>query len=268
MTGAASAEPIAGTRMRIVSWNVNGIRACAQKGLLEWMADSNADVICLQETKARPEQLDDDLLHPPDYQAYWNSATRAGYSGVVTYTRLVPRQVVYGLGDGWHDDEGRVIRTDFAGLTVFNIYFPNGQRDAERLAYKLSFYDHFLAVAEELRGAGHRLVISGDFNTAHKEIDLANPQENSDRSGFLPLERAWLDRFVAHGYVDTFREFSREPDQYTWWTYRFGARRRNIGWRIDYHFISAELRPYLTAATIHPEVMGSDHCPVGIELDL
>ncbi|MGD2062585.1 MAG: exodeoxyribonuclease III [Nitrospirota bacterium] len=254
--------------MKILSWNVNGIRACAQKGLLQWMADCDADVICLQETKAKPEQLDKALLHPPGYNAYWYSAERPGYSGVVTYSRIAPRQVVYGLRGGWQDDEGRVIRTDFDGLTLFNVYFPNGQRDAERLAYKLAFYDHFLGIAEELRRAGHRLVVSGDYNTAHKEIDLANPKENSERSGFLPVERAWLDRFVAHGYVDTFREFNQEPDQYTWWTYRFGARRRNIGWRIDYHFVSAELRPHLTAATIHPEVTGSDHCPVGIELEL
>lgn len=252
--------------MKILSWNVNGIRACASKGLVEWIVGSEADIICLQETKARPEQLDRSLLEVPGYQAIWHSAERPGYSGVVTYTRSTPLQVEYGIGDGWEDREGRAIRTDFPDFTLFNIYFPNGQRDQERLDYKLAFYDHLLATSEALRAGGHRIVISGDFNTAHKEIDLANPKENSERSGFLPVERAWLDKLVAHGYIDTFREFNAAPEQYTWWTYRFGARRRNIGWRIDYHFVSEELRSCLRGATIHPRVMGSDHCPVGVEL--
>jgi len=252
--------------MKILSWNVNGIRACATKGLVEWMVASEADIICLQETKAKPEQLDRSLLEVPGYRAFWHSAERPGYSGVVTYTRTEPRHVEYGLGDGWEDREGRAIRTDFADFTLFNIYFPNGQRDQERLDYKLAFYDHLLDTAEALRRDGHRLVICGDYNTAHKEIDLANPKENSDRSGFLPVERAWLDKLVDHGYVDTFRAFNPAPEQYTWWTYRFGARRRNIGWRIDYHFVSEDLRPYLRGATIHPEITGSDHCPVGLEL--
>ena len=252
--------------IKLLSWNVNGIRAVKGKGFLEWFYKENPDILCLQETKAQPEQLDADLLEPEGYHAYWNYPERRGYSGVAVYTREKPQNVSYDLGDNSLDIEGRVIIAEYPGFTLMNIYFPNGKRDQERLDYKMAFYDIFLDYADKLRTEGKKLVICGDVNTAHREIDLARPKESSKVSGFLRIEREWIDKFVAHGYVDTFRIFNKDPDQYTWWDMKSGARARNVGWRIDYFYLSEDLLPSLTGAFIMPDIMGSDHCPIGIVL--
>ena len=252
--------------VRILSWNVNGIRAAAKKNFLPWLKKQSPDILCLQEIKATPAQLAPELRYPLDYQAEWNPAERPGYSGVATFSKekaavvkrncLVPR----------FDCEGRMLETEFPEFTLLNIYFPNGKSGDLRLKYKMDFYDASLKYFTKLRKQKKKLVICGDYNTAHKEIDLARPKENSDISGFLPEERAWMDKLVSHGFVDTFRVFNKEAGNYSWWDMRTGARERNVGWRIDYHFISEDLRPNLKEAFISPEVMGSDHCPVGIVL--
>ena len=254
------------TPIRILSWNVNGVRAVHKKGFLEWLLKEKPDLMCLQETKAMQTQLAPELVSPPGYTSYWNSAERPGYSGVATYSKIEPLSVKKGLGVAAFDGEGRVLQTEFKDFTLFNIYFPNGKMNAERLRFKMDFYDAALKLFIKLRKAGKKIVVCGDVNTAHKEIDLARPKENRKVSGFLPEECAWMDRWVAAGFIDTFRVFHKEPDQYTWWDMLTRARDRNVGWRIDYFFISEELRPNLTQAFIMPEVMGSDHCPVGISL--
>ena len=252
--------------IQILSWNVNGIRAVKNKGFLDFLGVESPDILCLQETKARPDQLDDDLIQPPGYHTYWSYPERKGYSGVALYTKEEPLDIRYDFGDTGIDIEGRVIIAEYPDFVLFNIYYPNGKQGQERLNYKMTFYDIFLAYADSLKDAGKRLVICGDVNTAHKEIDLAHPKENSKVSGFLPEERAWIDSFVSHGYVDTFRQFNTEPHNYTWWDYKSAARERNVGWRIDYFFISENLLPSVTSSFILTEVMGSDHCPIGITL--
>jgi exodeoxyribonuclease-3 len=254
--------------LKLLSWNVNGIRAIKGRGFLEWFYQESPDILCLQETKARPEQLDADLLAPQGYYAYWNHPERKGYSGVALYTKEEPQSISYDLGDASLDIEGRVIIADYPAFTLMNIYFPNGKKDQNRLDYKMAFYGVFLNHADELRKSDKKIIVCGDVNTAHQEIDLARPKENSKVSGFLPIERQWLDKFISHGYVDTFRQFNKEPNQYSWWDMKSGARARNVGWRIDYFFISTDLLPSLTGAFIMPEVMGSDHCPVGIILNV
>ncbi len=252
--------------LKLLCWNVNGIRAVKNKGFLEWLHKESPDVLCLQETKAHPEQLDKDLLEPEGYQAYWNHPERKGYGGVATFTREKPLRVQYDFGAVKLDLEGRVIVTEHPGFILFNIYFPNGKQGEERLRYKLDFYDVFLQFADSLKAKREKLVICGDVNTAHNEIDLARPKENSKVSGFLPVERAWMDKFTSHGYVDTFRHFNNEANHYTWWDLKTGARERNVGWRLDYFFVSENLLPSVTRAFIMPEVMGSDHCPIGVIL--
>ena len=253
--------------MRLLCWNVNGIRAVRGKGFLEWLAEESPDIICLQETKAQPEQLDHDLREPQGYHACWNyPAERKGYSGVAVFTREEPLDIRYGFGVAEFDTEGRTIIAEYPGFVLINIYFPNGKKDETRLKYKMDFYDVFLDFADRLKAKGKRLAICGDFNTAHREIDLARPKANENVSGFLPEERAWIDKFIAHGYVDTFRQFNEEPNQYTWWDFKSGARERNVGWRLDYFFVSDNLLPSVAEAFIMPDVTGSDHCPVGMVL--
>jgi len=253
--------------MRIISWNVNGIRAVQKKGFIEWVEKEDVNVLCLQETKAHVEQLDDELVNISGYKSEWFSAEKKGYSSVATYSNVQTENVVKGFRIDAFDREGRVLRTDYKDFILFNIYFPNGQRDDERLQYKLDFYDTCLEHFEALRKEGKKLVICGDYNTAHTEIDLARPKANEKTSGFLPIERAWMDKFVEHGYIDTFREFHPEPNEYSWWSYRAGARGNNVGWRIDYFFISPELKDNLKDAFILQDVLGSDHCPLGIKLE-
>ncbi len=254
-------------RVRILTWNVNGIRAALKKDFLKWLAGASPDILCVQETKARPEQLGPDLLKPNGYEAVWNSAERPGYSGVATFSKTAPLSVKRGLGAERFDREGRVLETDHGDFTLLNIYFPNGGMNDERLKFKLDFYAEALRYFKALRRKGRKLVIAGDYNTAHKPIDLARPKENEKISGFRPEERAWLDRLVEAGFVDTFRALHPdEAGRYTWWDLRTFARERDIGWRIDYHFVSEELRPNLEEAFILPDVMGSDHCPAGLTL--
>lgn len=252
--------------MIILSWNVNGLRAVAKKGFLDWLGQTKPDILCLQEIKVQLDQLDDSLIRPHGYHGYFHSAQKKGYSGVATYAQKEPLHVQYGFGIPRFDSEGRVLMSDHGDFILFNVYFPNGKMRQERLDYKMEFYEEILNYFDELKKKGKKLVICGDYNTAHKEIDLTRPKENEKISGFLPMERAWMDKLVSHGYVDSFRQFSKEPDQYTWWDMQTFARQRNVGWRIDYHFISENLLPHLKRAWIMPEVMGSDHCPVGIEL--
>lgn len=252
--------------MKLISWNVNGLRAVQRSGFLEWFEAQEADVICLQESRVSEEQIAEELLHPLGYHSYWVSAEKKGYSGVVTYCKRRPRHVQRGIGSETIDREGRVLLTEFPGFTLVNCYFPNSQRGGARLPYKLRFCAALLRMTNKLRRAGKHVVICGDINIAHKAIDLRNPKQNEKNAGFLPGERAWMDRFAGHGYVDTFRHFCDEPGHYTFWSQRKGVRERNIGWRLDYFWVSPELVPKLVSASIHPEVMGSDHCPVGLEL--
>ncbi len=254
--------------MKIISWNVNGIRAADKKGLFDWFKKESPDILCLQEIKALPEQFPPYLKSTPGYHIHINSAERKGYSGVTTFTKEKPIDVKMGFGIEKFDEEGRTLITEFPSFTLFNIYFPNGKKNQDRLDYKLDFYDTFLAYADNLKAKGKNIVVCGDFNTAHEEIDLAHPKANENRSGFLPIERAWIDTFTDHGYVDTFRHFSKEPNQYSWWDMKTRSRERNIGWRIDYFFVNKEFLPSIKKAFIMQDVMGSDHCPVGIEINI
>ena len=252
--------------MKLFSWNVNGVRAIEKKGFLDWLSSESPDILCIQETKAKFEQLPDTLQNIDGYFSYWHSAEKLGYSGVATFSKQEPLHVQYGLGIDKYDKEGRVIITEFENFLLYNIYFPNGQKDEIRLQYKLDFYDDLLEILDDQVASGNNVIVAGDWNTAHKEIDLANPKANANYSGFMPVERAQLDTYVDHGYVDSFRLFHDEPDRYSWWTYRFGARQRNIGWRIDYFFTNQEFADNISDADIHEDIMGSDHCPVSIEL--
>jgi len=252
--------------MKILSWNVNGIRACAQKGFLRWLEKESPDLLCLQETKASAEQLPDELREPKGYHAYWHLGEKKGYSGVALLSKEKPLSVTYGFGEKRFDCEGRIIIAEYPQFVLYGIYFPNGQKDDGRLKYKLDFYDCFLKHVSAAVKRGKAVLVAGDVNTAHHEIDLAHPKANSGISGFLPIERAWMDRFVATGFVDTFRVFHSEPDVYSWWSVRTAARERNIGWRIDYVYVDGAHCGMIRDAFIMADVMGSDHCPVGIVL--
>ena len=252
--------------MRIYSWNVNGLRAVAKKGFFQWIKDENPDIICIQETKLEEEQLTEEIKNLEGYKAYYSFAEKKGYSGVATYTKEEPISVKHGIGIERFDSEGRIVQTEFNDFILLNIYFPNGQRDEERLNYKLEFYDALLDYCNGLVKEGKKLIICGDYNTAHTPMDIKNAKANEKTSGFLPVERAWLDKFIRNGYSDTFRTLNPEAIEYSWWSYMFKARERNTGWRIDYHFVSNNLLSQVVKATILPEVMGSDHCPIMIEI--
>lgn len=248
--------------VRIATWNVNGIRACVKHGFFDWFDREQFDVVCLQETKAREEQLDPGVIAPMGYQSYWHSAEKAGYSGVAVYTKTEPLGVHYGLGVPEIDREGRVLTLEFADFQVISAYFPNSGRDHSRLDYKLDFCRAMLAYCQDLQKRGKHFVLCGDYNIAHREIDLKNPKSNHKTAGFLPAERAWMDQFTEAGFVDCFRQFEPGPDHYTWWSYRPGVRARNIGWRIDYQCVNPELADRVLETTHQPEILGSDHCPV------
>lgn len=254
--------------MKIYSWNINGIRAIKRKGFLDWIDEEQPDIIGLQETKIQDEQITDDLRNIDGYYSYFSFAERKGYSGVALYTKEEPISVEYGMGIEDFDNEGRVLVAEYPGFNLLNIYFPNGKRNKKRLKYKLDFYDALLDYCEGLREEGRELIIFGDYNTAHQEIDLKNPKANENTSGFLPIEREWLDKLQEHNYIDTYRHFYPEKETYSWWSYRTRARERNAGWRIDYQFITNGLQDKLKGADILTDVMGSDHCPVVIELEL
>ncbi|MCK8825908.1 exodeoxyribonuclease III [Fuchsiella alkaliacetigena] len=253
--------------MEIYSWNVNGIRAVKRKGFLDWLAETKPDILGLQEIRIQPEQLTKDLKEIDGYYTYFNCGEVKGYSGVAIYTKEEPESVEYGIGVERFDREGRVIIAHYPQFTLLNIYFPNGRSSQERLEYKLEFYEAILDYCEGLREEGKSLIVCGDYNTAHQEIDLKNPEDNRDKSGFLDIEREWIDRFIDHGYIDTFRYFHPEEVKYSWWSYRTRARERNAGWRIDYHFVSENLIEQVKGADVLTEVMGSDHCPVFLELE-
>ncbi len=251
--------------MKLVSWNVNGIRAVWRKGFLDWFNEAKPDVLCMQETRAWPEQLAPEQIAPPGYESFWVCSEKKGYSGVCIYSRQQPEEVIEGLGEERFDREGRTLTLRFKDFTVVNAYFPNGQRDHARVPYKMDYCAAFLAHCQARRAAGENLLLCGDFNTAHHEIDLKRPTQNRKTTGFLPVERTWMDELVAAEYLDTFRAaHPDQPDHYTWWSNIGGARARNVGWRIDYFFST----PKLDIATAYhmPEVLGSDHCPVGLEL--
>ncbi len=256
-------------RWKLISWNVNGLRAAWKKGFAASLQRLDADVACIQETKLPLAEGAEVFARIAGYESFWaHCAAKKGYSGVGVYTRTPPLSVRYGIGEARFDREGRVIEMDFGDFLLFNVYFPNGQTGPERLQYKLDFYEAFFAYADACRRRSRRVIVGGDFNTAHNEIDLANPKANEHYSGFLRVERDWLDRIVARGWVDTFRRLHPDAVQYSWWTYRFRARERNIGWRIDYFFVSRELFEdgLVQEAFIDPTVAGSDHCPVGLVL--
>jgi len=252
----------------LLSWNVNGIRAVFKKGFVDWFKSVKPDILCLQETKAREEQLPDELKNIKGYKSYFCWGERKGYSGTAIYTKTEPLKISRELGIEKFDNEGRILSAEYDAFILFNIYFPNGKARKERLQYKMDFYEAFLEHVNKLKNKGKKIVICGDVNTAHKEIDLARPKANEKTSGFLPEERAWIDKLLASGFIDTLRMFNDKPEQYTWWDMITRARERNVGWRIDYFFVSDNLKEQTKDAFIMPEVMGSDHCPVGIKLSV
>ena len=254
--------------MKILSWNVNGIRAAVKKGFLQFLDQESPDIICLQETKAHKEQLTSEILEDHGYFTYWHSGERKGYSGVATFCKSRPLYVQEGLGIKKYDKEGRVLITEHNKFLLYNIYFPNGQKNDERLNYKLDFYDDLLPIINDQVDSGNNVIVAGDWNTAHQPIDLARPNENKNTSGFMPVEREKIDLYISHSWVDTFRLFHDEGERYSWWTYRFGARNRNIGWRIDYFFVNEAMVEICKDGDIYQNILGSDHCPISLELEL
>lgn len=253
--------------MKIITWNVNGIRAALGKNALDWAFEQKPDALCLQEVKAREEQLDDEQRAALKLPHVWNAAQRPGYSGVATFFTNQPDEVTIGLGEDKFDVEGRVIQTVWNGIRLFNIYFPNGQRGQDRVDYKLEFYASLLKLCNKLHKRGEQIIITGDFNTAHMPIDLKNPKENEKTSGFLPEEREWVQKFLDAGFVDAYRRLYPEKVEYTWWTYRLNARQRGIGWRLDYFLVSEAFMPRVKDVIVHGNIMGSDHCPVELTFD-
>lgn len=257
--------------MKIICWNVNGVRAVWKKGIVDFMKKEDADLFCIQENKIQEDQLTDELTMPLDYKSEWVCAEKKGYSGVTNYYKKAPKHIQRELGNGTgkHDGEGRMVIFEYEEFTLVNVYIPNGGQGDHRIEFKLNYYDEMLDYFEKLRKEGHNLVICGDFNTAHHPIDLARPEQNENVTGFLPVERAWLDKFTAAGYVDVWRHFNpNTPNVYTWWSYRAGARQRNVGWRIDYFFVNEEFLDKVKNIEVLSEVMGSDHCPLRLELDI
>jgi exodeoxyribonuclease III len=253
--------------LKIWSWNVNGLRAAMNKGFLDILLSGQPDIIGLQETKLQEEQIPPDIIGLKDYHNYWSFAEKKGYSGVCILTKPKPLSVKHGFDTPLYDSEGRIVIAEYEKFYLFNIYFPNGQMNDGRLQYKLGFYERSLEIMEQYRKNGKAVLVTGDYNTAHKPIDLARPKANENYSGFLPIERAWLDKIVEHGWVDTFRAFHPEPDQYSWWSFMGSARAKNVGWRIDYFFINSEHLSIVKDAGIRQDIYGSDHCPVFVEID-
>ncbi len=254
--------------MKIISYNVNGIRAALTKGLAQWLQAAQPDVLCIQETKAQPEQIDQGVFEALGYHAYWHSAQKKGYSGVGILTRLQPNHVEVGCGIPYIDEEGRVLRADFGDVSIISVYMPSGSSGDHRQEVKMQFLSDFQEYINTLKQSRPNLIIAGDYNICHKPIDIHDPVSNAKSSGFLPEEREWLQGFVDSGFIDSFRHFNTQPHQYSWWSYRANARANNKGWRIDYQMVTNNLEDKLTAASILPAAMHSDHCPVTLELSL
>jgi len=252
--------------MKILSYNVNGIRAAMNKGLLTWLAEEDPAIFCVQETKAHPDQIDRNLIHGLGYKDYWESAVKKGYSGVAIFSKLEPKHIEYGCGIQKYDDEGRVLRLDFEDFSIMNVYMPSGTSGDLRQDFKMTWLADFQQYINTLKKEIPNLIICGDFNIAHKEIDIHNPVSNKKSSGFLPEEREWVNQFLASGFIDTFRLFNDAPHRYSWWTYRFGARGNNKGWRIDYFVATESLNDRLLRGDILDDVIHSDHCPTLLEM--
>ena len=252
--------------MKITTWNVNGFRAVLRKNAFDWISDVDPDVLCFQEMKASLDQVSAEEARIDTYEGIWHPAERKGYSGTALYYKENPLSVELGIGIDKFDVEGRVIRAKFPDFYLYNIYFPNGGEGNKRVPFKLDFYESFLKICDELHAQGEKIIVTGDFNTAHKEIDLANPKQNEKNTGFLPEERVWIDRYLEHGFIDAYRELYPDEEKYTWWTYRFNSRERDIGWRLDYYLISEALMNSVEDVVIHSDIMGSDHCPVSLIL--
>ena len=251
--------------MRILSWNVNGLRSVLKNGFLDWLKNDRPEIVCLQESRAHPGDVDPAALEPFGYQTFWNPAQKKGYSGTALYTLEKPEEVT-NLGLSRFDDEGRLQVAHFKDFTILNGYWPNSQPERKRLDYKLDFCKSLARYSNKLVRDGRNVILCGDFNISHKPIDLARPKQNENNPGYYEEERDAMTRFLKHGYVDTFRHYCDEPDHYSWWSYRSGARARNVGWRLDYHCVNETFLPRVKRAWIAADVMGSDHCPVGIEL--
>lgn len=254
--------------LKIISYNLNGIRAAMRKGLIEWLKTANPDIFLVQEIKAKPDQIDIESFTELGYHAYFHSAEKAGYSGVAIFTKIKPDMVKAGCGMDKYDNEGRVLRADFGDISVLSTYFPSGSSGDKRQSFKIEFLKDFKRYIGELKKNRAKIIISGDYNICHEAIDIHNPVSNKNSSGFLPEERAWVSQFLESGFVDSFRIYHPEPGKYSWWTYRFNARKKNLGWRIDYNLITEELKPAMRNADILSDVYHSDHCPVLLELNI
>ncbi|MEA3328050.1 MAG: exodeoxyribonuclease III [Chloroflexota bacterium] len=252
--------------MKITTWNVNGFRAILRKEALSWIPEVGSDILCFQETKLQLDQITEEQAALDGYRSVWHSAERKGYSGVATFYKPEPIKIETGIGIEEFDVEGRVIRSEYEDFYLYNIYFPNGGQENKRVPYKLSFYEKLLEICDRLHRDGKNIIITGDFNTAHNEIDLKNPKSNTKNTGFLPEEREWIDLYLEHGFVDAFRELHPEREEYTYWTYRFNARKNNAGWRLDYFLVSEKVMKFVEDVIIHGDIMGSDHCPVSLIL--
>jgi exodeoxyribonuclease-3 len=252
--------------MKIISYNVNGVRSAINKGLITWLKTNNPDILCLQEIKLSETELVSPLFEELGFYCYWYPAQKRGYSGVAILTKVKPNNIQYGIGNSLFDDEGRIIRADFDTFSILSMYFPSGSSGDDRQGLKMIFLNDFYIYIKELQKEIPNLIISGDVNICHREIDIHNPKGNANSSGFLPEERAWVGKFLDSGFVDSFRHFNQEPNHYTWWSYRAGAKQKNLGWRIDYHFITESLKNNLTSANIHPDQLMSDHCPIELNL--
>lgn len=253
--------------MKILTYNVNGIRSAISKGFADWLKATNADMICLQEVKAEEHQIDKAIFEEMGYQVYWHHAEKKGYSGVAIFTKVTPKNVVHGCGIEIYDREGRVLRTDFEDFSLMSVYMPSGSSGDERQGFKMQWLTDFHEYIQELKKTVPNLIISGDYNICHHPIDIHNPKSNANSSGFLPEERAWVGSLLENGFIDTFRHFNQEPHHYTWWSYRAGARTKNLGWRIDYHCATEPMRERLVRSAILSEAKHSDHCPVLLEIN-
>lgn len=255
--------------MKMLCWNVDGLRSILKKGFMQWFLTESPDMLCIQETRLNEDEVPEEVLHIDGYHSYFsNCQSKKGYSGVALFTKEEPKRVTKGFGISRFDDEGRTLVADYGSFVLMNVYFPNGKASQERLDYKMAFYDAFLDYADALRREGKGVIFCGDVNTAHTELDIARPRDNAKRSGFLPIERKWMDTMESHGYIDTYRVFEKEGGHYTYWDMRTGARKRNVGWRIDYFYVSEDLKKYLKSAYIETDVTGSDHCPISIDIEV